>query len=207
MKFLYNRPGFFKWDNFMISRIDHISIAVKDYKKALHFFQDILGAISGAGDKDHDMKYVWQIFSLGDLSRLELIHPTGQGSFLDNFFTKNKAGGLHHISLQTPDMVKAKQTLEENGIPYFGHNEHGDFWKEIFIHPKNAFGVLIQIAEFNPDDWLNKSVVFPKGQKWKVNKKNNRCTLIFAHPGGGKVNIKLSKPDIKNLIRDLEQLS
>jgi methylmalonyl-CoA/ethylmalonyl-CoA epimerase len=191
----------------MISRIDHISIAVKDYKKALHFFQDILGAISGAGAEDHDMKYFWQIFSLGDLSRLELIYPTGQGSFLDNFFKKNKSGGLHHISLQTPDMQKATQTLEENGIPYFGYNEHGDFWKEIFIHPKDAFGVLIQIAEFNPDDWLNKSVVFPKGQKWKADKNNNGCTISFAHPGGGKVNIKLSKPDIKKLILDLEQLS
>ncbi|MBW1726628.1 MAG: hypothetical protein JRF31_00775 [Deltaproteobacteria bacterium] len=114
---------------------------------------------------------------------------------------------IDHISIQTPDMQKATQTLEENGIPYFGYNEHGDFWKEIFIHPKDAFGVLIQIAEFNPDDWLNKSVVFPKGHKWKVDKNNNGCTLSFAHPGGGKVNIKLSKPDIKKLMRDLEQSS
>ena len=191
----------------MISRIDHISIAVKDYKKALHFFQDILGAISGASAEDHDMKYFWQIFSLGDLSRLELIYPTGQGSFLDNFLKKNKSGGLHHVSLQTPDMQEAIQILEEKDIPYFGYNEHGDFWKEIFIHPKDAFGVLIQIAEFNPDDWLNTSVVFPKGQKWKVNKNRNGCTLSLAHPGGGKVNIKLSKSEIKNLIRDLDQSS
>jgi methylmalonyl-CoA/ethylmalonyl-CoA epimerase len=153
------------------------------------------------------MKYAWQIFSFGDLSRLELIHPTGQGSFLDNFLKKNKDGGLHHISLQTQDMQKARQALEENSIPYFGYNEHGDFWKEIFIHPKDAFGVLIQIAEFNPDDWLNKSVVFPKGQRWKVDKNNNGCKLSFAHPGGGKVNIKLSKSDIKKLISDLDQSS
>jgi catechol 2,3-dioxygenase-like lactoylglutathione lyase family enzyme len=41
----------------MISRIDHISIAVNDYANARHFFEDILGAIPGAGDKNHKLKY------------------------------------------------------------------------------------------------------------------------------------------------------
>ncbi|MCK5195690.1 MAG: VOC family protein [Desulfobulbaceae bacterium] len=188
----------------MILRIDHISIAVKDYEKALHFFQNIFGAIPGASAKEREMKYRWQFFSFGDLSRLELIHPTGEGSFLDNFLKKHKNGGFHHISLQTPDIQKAIQTLEDNNIPYFGYNEDGDIWKEIFIHPKDAFGVLIQIAEFNPDDWLNKSVVFPKGRKWEVNKNKKGCTLSFAHPGGGKVNIELSEAEVKQLINDLE---
>jgi len=190
----------------MISRIDHISIAVKDYEKALHFFRDILGAISGASAENHDMKYRWEIFSFGDLSRLELLCPTGKGGFLDNFLKKRKRGGLHHITLQTPDINKARQTLKDNNIPHFGYNEHGDFWKEIFIHPEDAFGVLIQIAEFTPDDWLDKSVIFPKGQKLSVKKSENGCTLTFAHPGGGKVDLKLTKTDIKKLISDLEQL-
>jgi len=41
----------------MISRIDHISIAVKDYPEALYFFKDILGAVTGAGAQNNDMKY------------------------------------------------------------------------------------------------------------------------------------------------------
>jgi len=189
----------------MISRIDHISIAVNDYANARHFFEDILGAIPGAGDKNHKLKYHWQIFSFGDLSRLELISSTGAESFLSNFFKKNKNGGLHHISLQTPDIQKAIQKLEDHGIPYFGYNEYADFWKEIFIHPKDAFGVLIQIAEFDPDDWLDKSAVLPKGQKWALGEHKDGCTLSFAHPGGGKVKLKLTKKEIERLIRELEQ--
>lgn len=46
----------------MISRIDRISIAVKDYPKALHFFKDILGSVLGAGARNNDMKYHWQMF-------------------------------------------------------------------------------------------------------------------------------------------------
>jgi methylmalonyl-CoA/ethylmalonyl-CoA epimerase len=189
----------------MISRIDHISIVVKDYPKALYFFKDILGAVLGAGDQNNDLKYRWQIFSLGDLSRLELITPLEEKTFLTKFLNKNKDGGLHHISLQTPDIQHVIQTLEDHRIPYFGYNEYGDFWKEIFIHPKDAFGVLVQIAEFSPDDWLDKSLVFQKGQKWEVIKNNDGCTLNLAHPGGGKVKLTLNRSEINNLVNDLEK--
>ena len=73
----------------MISRIDHISIAVKNYEKARFFFQDILGAVPGAGANNHDNQFFWQIFSLGDLSRFELIYPTGPDGLLKKFL-KNK---------------------------------------------------------------------------------------------------------------------
>ncbi|UCD89164.1 MAG: VOC family protein [Desulfobacterales bacterium] len=187
----------------MINRIDHISIAVKDYDNARHFFQNVLGAIPGANAKDNNMRYAWQMFSFGDLSRLELIHATEQGGFLDSFFKKHKNGGLHHMTLQTPDIKKAKKILRENNIPYFGYNEYGDIWKEIFIHPNDAFGVLIQIAEFCPNDWLNPSLVLPKGKKWEVKKGKKGFTLGFAHPGGGKVHVKLTTAEVKQLINDL----
>jgi methylmalonyl-CoA/ethylmalonyl-CoA epimerase len=190
----------------MINRIDHISIAVKDYDNARHFFQNVLGAIPGASAQDNNMRYAWQIFSFGDLSRLELIHPTAQGGLLNNFLKKHKNGGLHHISLQTPDIKKAKQILKKHKIAYFGYNEYGDIWKEIFIHPKDAFGVLIQIAEFHPDDWLNPSIVLPKGKKWEVKKEEKGCTLSFAHPGGGNVRVELTTAEVNQLINDLEQL-
>jgi methylmalonyl-CoA/ethylmalonyl-CoA epimerase len=190
----------------LISRIDHISIAVKNYEKARFFFQDILGAVPGAGAKDHDNKIFWQMFSLGDLARLELIYPTAKGGLLDKFLENKKEGGLHHLTLQTPDIHQAKKNLKDHDISYFGYNEYkGGVWKEVFIHPKDAFGVLIQIAQFNPDDWLDKSIVFPKGQKWSVEKKEKGCTLSIIHPGGGKVTLDLTPEEMKKLKHELAQ--
>ena len=190
----------------MISRIDHVSIAIKNVDNARHFFQNILGAIPGSNAKNNSKRFAWQMFSLGDLSRLELIHPTGQGGFLDNFFKKHKNGGLHHITLQTPNIKKAKQILKENQIDYFGYNEYGDIWKELFIHPKDAFGVLVQIAEFCPDDWLDPSLAFPKEKKWEVIKGEKGCILTVVHPGGGKVSVELTAAEAKRLINDLDSL-
>ena len=191
----------------MISRIDHVSIAVKDYDKALNLFQNVLGAIPGYVYEDRNLKFFWRVFSLGDLSRIEIIKPSGKGSFLDNFLENKKNGGIHHITLQTPDIHEAKKTLQNNNIPYFGYNEYDEFyWKEVFIHPKDAFGVLIQIAEFNPDDWLDKSVKLSGDQGWSVEKSAGGCALTFAHPGGGKATHELTKEDIKNLVSELNQV-
>jgi len=190
----------------MIQRIDHVSIAVRDYDKALDFFTRILGAIPGSCAQDDHMRYVWQINSLGDLSRLELISPTGAGSFLDGFL-KDREGGVHHITLQTPDIQQARKVLENNGIPYFGYNEYpGGVWKEIFIHPRHAFGVLIQIAEFTADDWLAQDVRMPAGNKFKIEKTGSGCKLILAHPGGGTMTCELTRDEVSSLIESLQKI-
>ncbi len=190
----------------MISRIDHVSIAVKDQKKAEQFFRDVLGAVAGAGAPDPVSKFFWQIFSLGDLSRLEIISPTDSGSFLDGFL-KNRESGVHHITLQTPDIRKAMSHLEKHGVPFFGYNEYpGGVWNEIFIHPRDAFGILIQIAEFKPDDWLSEQVKFPAGTRWQVSGSENGGAISFAHPGGGKVSIDLDRNELIQLKDDLEKI-
>lgn len=190
----------------MISRIDHIAIAVKDYPAARSFFQTLLGAIPGATARDDAMKYTWQMNSLGDLSRLELLRPTEQGSFLDPFLS-NRQGGVHHITLQTPDIDHVKAVLEKENIPYFGYNEYTDaYWKELFIHPRDAFGVLIQIAEFEADEWLAPSVRMPQGKSWDLAKTSSGCTLTFSHPGGGTVKKDLTQKEIRQLMGDLQAM-
>lgn len=190
----------------MISRIDHIAIAVRDYTAAKAFFETLLGALAGASARDNHMKYEWENFYLGDMSRLELLWPTEKGSFLDPFLS-GKQGGVHHITLQTPDIGHVKTVLEKENIPYFGYNEYTDaYWKELFIHPRDAFGVLIQIAEFEADEWLAPSVRMPKGKHWEVTRTGSGCTLSFPHPGGGTSSKDLSRDQVKRLIRDLEAM-
>lgn len=187
----------------MISRIDHVAIAVQDFDKASDFLTGVFGAVPGTGSEDTSMRYYWQNMALGDLTRLELLAPTGDGSFLDAFL-KNRAGGVHHITLQTSDIHAAREHLESAGVPYFGFNDAWDVWKELFIHPKDAFGVLFQIAEFEADDWLSESVKMPPGKRWNVDHTESGCEVNFSHPGGGTARLSFSKEEIRELIRDLE---
>jgi len=191
--------------NPIISRIDHVSIAVRDYEKAKHFFQVLLGAIPGASARDAAMNYFWQIFSLGDLSRLEIITPTSKGSFLDNFLSQRE-GGVHHITLQTRNIDETRELLDGQGIPYFGYREYtGVLWKELFIHPRDAFGVLIQISEFHPNDWLSDAVKPAGDQSWAIKETDAGIRLDVSHPGGGTVGLGLSREEAQKLIADLQR--
>jgi methylmalonyl-CoA/ethylmalonyl-CoA epimerase len=186
----------------MVLRIDHVSIAVKDYDKANVFFTKLLGLVPGGAGEDRSSKYRFQIYSAGDLSRLELIAPTGRESFLGNFL-KDREGGVHHITFEVPDINAARIFLEKEKIPYFGFNDKFENWKELFIHPSNAFGVLIQFAEFNPNEWIGDSEAVQNGKEWEISRDGDDFMLSLSHPGGGRVDKHLSGEEIDRMIKEL----
>lgn len=185
----------------MIERIDHISLAVRDIEKAKTFFCHVLGLVPCAWSVLEDLKYLGQVFSAGDLTRVEMITPTGSGSFLDKFLAERE--GVHHICFQTLDIAKAKKYLDEKGIPTFGYNDNFEDWKELFIHPRDAFGVLIQIAQFKPEEFLVEPLRFPADVKWEINPASDGVTLTTAHPGGGKSKLELTKEEAKKLAEEI----
>lgn len=189
----------------MIERIDHISLAVKDIEKAKQFFCDVLGLVPCAWSALEDLKYLVQVFSAGDLTRVEMITPTGNGSFLDKFLAERE--GVHHICFQTLDIARAKEYLDEKGIPAFGYNDDSENWKELFIHPRDAFGVLIQIAQFKPEEFLVEPLRFPAGVKWEISPAANGVTLTTNHPGGGKSRLELTKEEAKKLAEEIMEKS
>jgi len=199
-----NYGGFIK-GGVMIERIDHVAVAVKDHDAALQFFRDVLGAVPGEKFKASDRNFYWQTLALGDLSRLELISPSGPDSFLDGFLAK-KDGGVHHITLQTPNLEAMLKKLEAHGVPYFGKHAYPDgSWKEVFVHPKDAFGVLVQISEFDAEYWMVPDAKMPEGVRFQVASEEKGVTLTFAHPGGGKVCVECSREEVKALAEQIEK--
>lgn len=189
----------------MISRVDHIAVAARDHDGAERFFCGVLGALPGNRAGVAGRNFYWQSLVLGDLTRLELVSPMEGGSFLDGFL-QHRAGGVHHITLQTPDLDAMARHLEENGVPYFGRNEYpGGVWKELFIHPRDAFGVLIQIAEFRPDDWMLPEAKMPEGKRWEIEKTGDGASLTLAHPGGGKVALDFTRGELQALADNIQE--
>ncbi|HOX94618.1 MAG TPA: VOC family protein [Syntrophales bacterium] len=137
----------------MIRRIDHVSIAVRDLARARSFFVDALGGRVLYTGPMPEEKYRWTTIELGTSCLLELIDPLGEDGFVDEFL-KKRGEGLHHVTIQVHNLEDACRTLESRGVPVFGMRQPIAGWKEAYIHPKHAFGVLIQLAEFNPLDWI-----------------------------------------------------
>jgi methylmalonyl-CoA epimerase len=144
----------------MIRRIDHVAIAVRDLERAKHFFIECLGGRELFCAPFADQGYRWTTLELGTSCFIELIDPLNADGFVHRFIEK-RGEGPHHITIQVDDLEAMHKMLEGKGIKTFGYSEALPGWKEFYIHPKEAFGTLIQFAEFNPLNWVNPGYVPP----------------------------------------------
>ena len=133
----------------LIERFDHISLAVKSVEPTLPLL-DFLGArfINGA---DHIRnQFRWVQFQLEDGSRLEVISPLSPESFLQRFLDR-RGEGLHHVTYKVTDVVVAAARAETFGYRISGLHLH-PVWSEVFLHPGDAHGLLIQLAAWPDED-------------------------------------------------------
>jgi hypothetical protein len=56
------------------------------------------------------------------------------------------------VTLKVPDIARAISHLEDRGVPLFNVSIERPDWKEAFIHPRDANGTLIQLAQARLSD-------------------------------------------------------
>ena len=132
--------------NQSIGRIDHIGIAVKSIDEARKFYEGQLGAKFVRTSIHHSGEFKLGIFDLDGFC-LELLEPIDPEGFLARFIEK-RGEGVHHITLQTPNLEQTVDQLEEKGVRVVDKNyaiEKGGV--DAFISPKSTNGVLIQLGQ------------------------------------------------------------
>ena len=83
-------------------------------------------------------------------TKLELLHPLGEGSPIAGFLAKSPAGGIHHLCYEVDDIHAARDRLVAEGARVLGDGEprtgaHGK--PVIFLHPKDFCGTLIELEQ------------------------------------------------------------
>jgi len=126
------------------ARFDHVAVAGPSLAALVEFYQDTLGAHFEYGEV-LTIGTVVATFSIGT-GRIELMAPLPGSSFFDRFFASTAGrGGVHHLTFLVDDLDVAAATLAERGISTFGLSRSTQ-WSEIFIHPRDNAGVLVQLA-------------------------------------------------------------
>jgi len=169
-----------------IRRIDHISIAVRDLEKAKAFFVGVLGGRELFAAPVAPQKFRWTTIELGTSCFVELIDPLEKDGFVHRFL-ESRGEGPHHITIQVDDIQRIHRIIEEKGIPTFGFAEPFPAWKEFYVHPKHAFGTLIQFAEFNPLDWVVPGYIPPSYKEFAPPKE--------IETGKGKIEVRRSETE------------
>jgi len=133
----------------MIGRLNHVAIAVPDLAAATALYRDVLGAKVSA-PLDQPAHGVTVVFVTLDNSKVELLHPLGDGSPIKAFLERNAAGGVHHICYEVPDIIAARDKLKAAGARILGDGEPkiGAHDKPVlFLHPKDFNGTLVELEQ------------------------------------------------------------
>jgi methylmalonyl-CoA/ethylmalonyl-CoA epimerase len=125
--------------------LDHVAVAVRDVASAAALYRDVLGGefLYGADQPDQGFRFVQYRFPGG--GKVELVTPIREG-FLTRFLD-DRGEGMHHITLRVPDLRAQLDRLRGGGIAVVLADLDDENWKEAFIHPRDARGVLVQLAE------------------------------------------------------------
>ena len=133
----------------MIGKLNHVAIVVPDLATASAIYRDTLGADVSAPEDlpDHG---VTTVFVNLPNTKIELLHPLGEGSPIAKFLERNPAGGMHHLCYEVADILLARDHLLSEGARVLGDGEprtgaHGK--PVLFLHPKDFCGTLIELEQ------------------------------------------------------------
>ena len=133
----------------MTQSIDHVAIVVEDIEKALSVYRDALGLplerleeVSAEG-----VKVAFLPFPQGG-GEIELVQPTRNDTGVAKYLAK-RGEGIHHICVTVDNIELAMRDMAAKGLqiledePRVGSKGQ----KYVFIHPKSAHGVLIELYQ------------------------------------------------------------
>jgi len=130
----------------VISKLDHIGIAVESIDDAMEFYEALGLNVEEIEEVPQEGVRVAMI-RCGE-SCIELLEPTSEESPIARFLAR-KGPGLHHLCLASTDVRSDDTALRNAGFRLLRQEPTrgaGGCWVQ-FVHPKSAGGVLVELSE------------------------------------------------------------
>ena len=131
----------------MLTEIDHVAIAVRDLDAAIAWYRDALGAEVEHRETVARDGVEEAMLAVAD-SYVQLLTATRDDSPVAKFLER-RGEGLHHIGYRVEDCAAALERMVQAGAtPIDEAPRPGSRNTTIaFVHPKGAFGTLIELVE------------------------------------------------------------
>lgn len=135
----------------MSTDLDHVALAAADTSPAMRFLTGVLAGTVLSGGQAFGFRPVQVL--VGDLTggmKVELLEPwdTEHNDFLERFVERSGAGP-HHLTFKVDDLDAALDAVRSAGFTPVGIERSDPRWQEAFIHPREAFGTVVQVAQTN----------------------------------------------------------
>jgi methylmalonyl-CoA/ethylmalonyl-CoA epimerase len=130
----------------MTAVLDHLAIGTSALADGWDLFGGVLGGTWAYGGDSPG--YWWGQLQFAAGPKIELLTPTGgpDAAFLERFLAARGAGP-HHFNFLVTDIETALARFRASGLEPVGVNLANPYWREAFLHPRSAHGIVIQVAQ------------------------------------------------------------
>ncbi|OAM88734.1 methylmalonyl-CoA epimerase [Termitidicoccus mucosus] len=131
----------------MITKIDHLGIAVHSLDETVSYYEKALGLKCEHREEVPSQKVRTAFFTVGQ-THIELLEPTSPDSPIAKFLEKNPKGGIHHVAFGTDDITGQLATAKGAGVALINETPvNGAHEMQVaFLHPKSTYGVLTELC-------------------------------------------------------------
>jgi len=137
----------------LLTRIDHIGIAVPDLDAAKQFYARAFGLRCVHEEVNEEQGVREAMLAVGDSgSCIQLLAPLSPESTIAKFLDRN-GPGIQQVAYGVADVEQAGALLRAAGLRMlFDEPRRGTAGSRVnFVHPKDAGGVLVELVQAGPD--------------------------------------------------------
>ena len=133
----------------IITRIDHVGIAVADLDEALDFYARTFGLTAVHEEFNEEQGVREAMLAVGDSgSCIQLLAPLTPDSPIGRFLERS-GPGIQQIAYGVDDIDEAARRLREAGVRLlYDEPRRGTAGSRVnFVHPRDCGGVLVELVE------------------------------------------------------------
>jgi methylmalonyl-CoA epimerase len=124
-----------------IKGMDHIVVRVKNIEEGISTYRDKLGMKLERTSESEVLGIKQAFFPFPNGGFLEVVAPLNNNSPMAKAI-ESRGEGIHTISLAVDDLAATVKAMQDAGVQLTGVGN-----PPVFVHPKSAHGVLVQLTE------------------------------------------------------------
>ena len=124
-----------------IKGVDHVVIRVEDFDAAVATWKDKLGMVLDRTDESEALGIKQAFFNMDNGGYVEIVAPTNADAAVGKALA-SRGEGLHTLALEVDDLDATIKDFEASGVQLIGVGS-----PQVYVHPKSANGMLLQLNE------------------------------------------------------------
>jgi methylmalonyl-CoA/ethylmalonyl-CoA epimerase len=128
------------------AKLDHLAVAAETWDELWPRYAGDLGGKWLSGGPTFGFASAQVVYANGMKVEALMPYEWERNDFLRRFLD-SRGPGAHHMTFKVPDILAAIDAAQAAGYRPVGIDLSDPGWKEAFLHPKDAPGIVIQLAQ------------------------------------------------------------